>query len=131
MLIINKDDIAALIEMAQRQSGKFLLGTNYRNTAGSVGAALLTANNYILFTGINLDMKCGIGFCAEQSAIMEMLKTRQTEIYSLVNVHYNGDIYLPCGKCREFMVQLNENNLKTKIITPEKRIITIKELLPY
>jgi len=120
-----------LIEEAKKLTGKFELGTNYRNTAASIGAALLTAKKGTLFTGINLDLKCGMGICAEQSAIMEMLKSHETEIDILVNVHHSGEIYLPCGRCREFISQISKENLKTKIITPDRKIITLEELLPY
>ena len=125
------NNIEELIEEARKLTGKFNLGTNHRNTAGSIGSALFTADKHSLFTGINLDLKCGMGICAEQAAIMEMLKARQTQIESLVNVHHSGEIYLPCGRCREFIAQINKNNLKTKIITPEKRIVTLEEILPY
>ena len=39
--------------------------------------ALETASGNV-YTGINLDLACGIGFCAEHSAVAEMLKARET-----------------------------------------------------
>lgn len=67
-----------LIEEAYKVAGEYTLSRD-DFIAGAVGAALLTTKGNI-YTGINIEIACGIGFCAEHSAIAEMLKNRETEI---------------------------------------------------
>ena len=93
-----------------------------------MGAALQTKQGNI-YTGICLDLACGVGFCAEHSAIAEMLKARETEIVMIVAVGDNG-ILSPCGRCREMMAQVNRANLNTQVILPGGRIRPLHELLP-
>ena len=45
--------------------------------AGHVGCALETVGG-VVFTGICIDVPCSIGICAEQAAIAEMLKNRES-----------------------------------------------------
>ena len=116
-----------LIDLARKKVGLFTLGQN--GSAGSVAAALLTKSNN-LYTGICIDLPSGIGFCAEHAAISEMLKNRETEIEMIVAVTDNK-IYSPCGRCREMLYQINNKNLKAKIIISEEEIITLEELLPF
>lgn len=98
-------------------------------TYGGVACALLTDKGNI-YTGIYIEAKCGIGFCAEHSAIAEMIKNNETRIVKLVSSK-KGQIYPPCGRCRELIRMLNEENLETKVLLENNKIVTIKELLPY
>lgn len=67
-----------LIKKAKTVLGEFQLAEQ-ELTAGSVSCALMT-NAGTIFTGICLDLACGIGFCAEHAAIAETLKARETVI---------------------------------------------------
>jgi cytidine deaminase len=116
-----------LIEEAKKVQGEFSLSNKY-SYAGSVGAALRTREGNI-YTGICIDLPCGMGFCAEHSAAAEMLKNRETEIEAAVAVT-DDKILPPCGRCREMMYQINRDNLDAEIIVDENTIITLKELLP-
>jgi cytidine deaminase len=58
-----------------------------------------------------------------------MLKNRETQIEMIVAVSQDK-ILVPCGRCREMMLQINKGNMNTKVILPEKRMVTLKELLP-
>lgn len=98
-------------------------------TYGGVACALLTDKGNI-YTGVYIEAKCGIGFCAEHSAIAEMIKNNETKIEKLVSSK-KGQIYPPCGRCRELIRMINEENLETKILLENNKIVTIKELLPY
>jgi cytidine deaminase len=122
------DMFKELIEKAKQVQGEFKLENKY-SYAGSVGAAIKTQKGN-MYTGICIDLPSGIGFCAEHSAVAEMLKNRETEIEAAVAV---GDdkILPPCGRCREMMYQINRNNLDAKIIVDENTIVTLKELLPH
>jgi cytidine deaminase len=94
-----------------------------------VGAALLTGKGNV-YTGVNIDCACGIGFCAEHSAIAEMLKHKESEIEMLVAVNLKKEIAPPCGRCRELIYQINRANAMTKIIINGRETVSLKELLP-
>lgn len=99
------------------------------NCAGCVSAALVT-NNGNIYTGICLNLPCGLGFCAEASAVAEMLKNHETKIDMIVAITDKGNIIPPCGRCREMLFQVDRNNINTKVIVSDEKIRTLKELLP-
>ena len=119
--------VEELIETAHRIVGKYQL-SNPDFSAGTVGAALLTAKGNV-YTGINIEVACGIGFCAEHSAIAEMLKNRETQIEMIVAINAEG-IIPPCGRCRELLFQVDNKNIKTKVYLSEEKYMTLDELLP-
>jgi cytidine deaminase len=98
--------------------------------AGDVGAALLTEDGR-LFSGCSVDCKCGIGFCAEHSAVAEMLKTRTSRVRAVVAVNSEGRILPPCGRCRELLYQVDPANLDTDVVLAADRTVKLRELLPY
>lgn len=96
---------------------------------GYVGAALITTNGN-LHTGINVSVNCGIGFCAEHSAVSEMIKHGETKIRKIVAATANGAILPPCGRCRELLFQVDAFNLDTAVIL-EKGEQPLRNLLPH
>ena len=94
-----------------------------------VGAALLTAKGDI-FTGVSLDLYCGVGFCAEHAAIASMAtNSDETQIQTIVA--YGKTIMYPCGRCREIMQLMDKWNLEnTDVIISQDKKIKLKELLP-
>ena len=120
-------DRDALVAQARALVGEFAL-TKPSLTAGAVGAALETASGRI-YTGINLDLACGIGFCAEHSAVAEMLKARETVVRRMVAVNEER-IVAPCGRCREMLVQVDPRNLDCEVLLPDDASATLRELLP-
>jgi cytidine deaminase len=119
---------ADLIQAALAVAGRFRL-SEPRLTAGQVGAALRTRSGQI-HTGICLDLACGIGTCAEHSAVVEMLKHRETEVEKIVAIS-DSRILPPCGRCRELLIQLNAKNKNTLVILAADKCLTLEELLPY
>lgn len=120
-------DNDALIRMAQQQVGDFPLAAP-ELTAGSVAAALVTdADN--VYTGICLDLACGIGFCAEHAAVAAMLKNRETVIKKIVAVSADG-VLPPCGRCRELLLQVNPRNLECEVLLALGRSCKLRDLLP-
>lgn len=99
-------------------------------TASDCGCALITAKGN-LYTGVSIDTSSSMGFDAEQSAIASMITHGEYEIKKIVAVDDNGLILPPCGRCREFIYQIHENNINTEVIVSETKTVTIKELLPY
>ena len=116
-----------LIEKARGILGKFQLSQEGL-TAGSVSSALMTSKGNT-YTGICLDLACGIGFCAEHAAIAEMLKARETAIEYIVGVKLER-ILMPCGRCRELIIQVDKENLNTKVVIDDTNYIMLSELLP-
>lgn len=121
------DEIASrLIDAARDVCGEFSLEGDF--SAASVGAAIRTADGNV-YTGVCIDLACGLGFCAEASAIAEMLKHRETHITDVVGVTREG-ILPPCGRCREMISQLDRRNLDCRIILGEDKSTTLRQLLP-
>jgi len=119
-----------LIKKAREVASVLTLnGFEEKNAAGYVGVALVTKGGNI-YTGVSLDVVCGLGFCAEASAIAEMLKNKETQIEMIVAVTFKGNIIPPCGRCRELMYQTDRENLNTKVIVSENGIKALRELLP-
>ncbi len=101
------------------------------NSAGGVACALLSAGGN-LYYGVCIDVSSGIGFCAEHSAIGAMVTAGETSIARIVAV-CEGDIVLPpCGRCREFMYQIDNTNLEnTEVILGLDKVVKLKALLPH
>jgi cytidine deaminase len=100
-------------------------------TCGGVGCALITKDGNI-YTGVCIDACCGLGFCAEHSAIAEMLKNGESEIEEILSVKESrGNSVIPsCGRCRELILQINPNNKETLVYISEKESLKLYELLP-
>lgn len=101
---------------------------------GDVGSALVTDQGNI-YLGVCMDISSGIGFCAEHSAIAAMVTAGETRIAKIVAVWKDNDenthILAPCGRCREFMRQIHEDNLMTDVIMDTDKVLKLAELLPY
>jgi cytidine deaminase len=94
---------STLIAAATAVCGAFSWGEH--GSAGSVGAAILTAKGNI-YTGICIDLACGLGFCAEVAAVADMLKARERHVLAVVAVSKRGVLFAPCGRCRETIAQV-------------------------
>ncbi|AQX05356.1 cytidine deaminase [Elizabethkingia meningoseptica] len=97
---------------------------------GGVAAAIKTADGNI-YTGISIDTACSMGFCAEHSAVAEMLKHGEHIIKEVVAVGNDGNAVPPCGRCRELMSQLSKENLEAVIEVKNGVFVKLKEILPY
>ena len=101
---------------------------------GDVGAALISKKGK-LFLGTCIDTP-GWGFCAERSAIAAMITDREYIINKIVAVwkdEKSNKLYVlpPCGICREFMRQINPENLETDIILGKDKVKKLKDLIPF
>ena len=102
-----------LHEIAKSKLNPQILSKN--TEVGKVACALETVDGNI-YTGINIDTACSMGFCAEANAIGSMVTNNESIIKKIVAVSANHGIIPPCGRCREFMVQINESNLDAEIL---------------
>lgn len=108
-------DARTLYDIARAALRPMELGRH--GEAGQVACALETENGDV-FTGICIDLPCGLGFCAEQAAAAQMLKEGTTAIRRIVAVHADDGAIPPCGRCREFLVQLDDANAETLVVLP-------------
>ncbi|HSB66298.1 MAG TPA: cytidine deaminase [Anaerolineales bacterium] len=101
------------------------------NRAGDVACALLSQKGN-LYLGVCIDTGCGMGFCAEHSAIAAMITAGETAIARVVAISSDGKVMPPCGRCRELMYQIDASNLKsTEVILSEAEAVKLAELLPH
>jgi cytidine deaminase len=98
-------------------------------SSGGVGAAILTKAGNV-YTGVCIDTASSLGFCAEHAAIADMLKHHESEIVMLAVVTADNVILTPCGRCREFLYQLNKANAGMVIAVSLGKTATLKKLLP-
>ena len=100
-------------------------------SAGGVGAAILTTNHNI-YTGVCIDTASTLGMCAERNAIANMITNGENEIVKLVCIDSHGNVGLPCGACREYMMQLSKNSKDIEILKniDTKEIVKLEELIP-
>ena len=98
-----------------------------RATAGSVGAAILSDSNKI-YRGVCIDTACSMGFCAEHAAAM--VAAGEHRVLKMVAVGRDGQVMSPCGRCREFVSQLHEDNLSTEVMLGDGTVVVLEALLP-
>ena len=99
--------------------------------AGGVSAALLTEAGNI-YVGVSIDTACSLGMCAERNAIANMITNGESRIIKIVAVIGNGKVGMPCGVCRELMMQLDPKAGETEILCDyeTKQVVKLRELLP-
>ncbi|MCS7222611.1 MAG: cytidine deaminase [Anaerolineae bacterium] len=98
--------------------------------AGGVGAAILAESGNV-YTGVCIDTACSMGFCAEHAAAAAMITAGESRVLKMIAVGRDGHIIPPCGRCREFISQLHDENLNAEVMVGEGIVVTIRELLPY
>ena len=100
-------------------------------TAGTVAAVILTDKGNI-YTGICIDTPAGMGFCAEHSAIASMVTAGESHIVKIVASGIDDEgACAPCGRCREFINSVHDENYKCEVMLEDGSITTIEKLLPY
>lgn len=121
---------AALIEQAVAVVNPHPVG---RRLIGHVGAALVTQDGDV-FRGVCIDTGSGTGFCAEGSAIAAMVTARQFRIERITAVWLDADrrvhVLPPCGRCREFIRQIDAENLDSLVVLAPDRVLPLRDLLP-
>ena len=110
-----------------------------RKVSGGVigeAAAALQTKDGLVFDGISLALWCDIGFCAEHSAVANMVShCCETRIKSIVAVNDGSAeeirILWPCGRCRQLLEWIDGRNLKeTYVIISTTEKVRLVELLP-
>jgi cytidine deaminase len=96
--------------------------------AATVAAALRTPRGNI-YTGVCIHVACGMGFCAEHAAAAEMIKAGETHIGTVVAAA-DDRLLTPCGRCREFLMQIDPRNADALVLLEGGRKLHLAELLP-
>jgi cytidine deaminase len=97
--------------------------------AGGVGAAILAESGRV-YTGVCIDTGSSMGFCAEHAAAAAMITAGEGRVSRMVAVGWDGRVMPPCGRCREFISQLHNDNLEAEVMVGEGVVVTLRELLP-
>ncbi len=84
-------------------------------SVGDIGCALLSIKGNV-YLGVCIDTSSGMGFCAEHNAIGAMITNGEQKIKRIVAVSEHDKIVPPCGRCREFMNQIDEKNINAEVI---------------
>lgn len=97
-------------------------------------AATLATNGGSLFSGVCVDTP-STGLCAERAAIAAMVTAGEHRIAKIVAVWRDpadGALHVlpPCGTCREFMRQVDPQNLDTDIVLGRRESAKLSDLLP-
>src|SRR5262245_60290883 len=101
---------------------------------GNVAAALVTTggNQYL---GVCIDTGSGTGFCAEHAAVAAMVTAAEYRVTRIVAVwrDESGRLYVvpPCGRCREFIRQIDASNLDTEAVLRRGRSVRLRKLLAH
>jgi len=100
---------------------------------GNVASELVTSTG-TRFQGVCIDTGSGTGFCAEHSAIAAMVTAGEYAIDTIVAVWRDGEGLLfvlpPCGRCREFIRQVDPANMDTEIVLGLDHSTPLRQLLP-
>ena len=119
-----------MYEAAKKVQGFTAIGPHME--AGGVAAAVLAESGKI-YTGVCIDTACGLGVCAERSALFNMITDGETKINRVLALMADGKNGAPCGACREFIVQLMEKDyLQVEIMLDyeKDKVTTMGELTP-
>ncbi len=95
------------------------------------------AENGEIFTGFCIEALCGtMNLCAERVALLNMyVNSGQTKFKRIIAFRNNaptGVDGMPCGVCREFMMQLNIENRHAEIMFDydSRTTVNLVELMP-
>ena len=87
---------------------------------------------------VDINKSCVFHLCAERAAAFNMYQySGQTKMKRVLAFRdkppYGGGSGMPCGACREFLMELNPENrhLEFMLDFEKRETITLGELMPY
>ncbi len=115
------------------EKAKEALGNAYAPYSDfEVGAAVLTSTGEV-FTGCNIEnASYGASICAERTAIAKAVSEGYTNLVKIAIVCSSGEYAMPCGICRQVMLEFMADGL---VIVEDKnegiREHKVSDLIPY
>ena len=94
-----------------------------------VGCVLVTGKGK-KFKGVCMDLSCGIGFCAEHTAIAQMVTVTDETCIKVIVAVDDKSVIPPCGRCRELLNLLDKRNFLTDVILSNSHKVKLRDLLP-
>ena len=92
-----------------------------------VGAAAIVDEGRVV-SGCNVEnASYGVGLCAECSLVSNLAMTGGGELIAFTCVDGNGEILMPCGRCRQLLYEHSAEGMLLETVSGVK---TIDEVLP-
>ena len=95
-----------MYELAEKNLAPKAHGDGF--SSGSVSAVLEGANGKY-YCGVNIDLYCGLGFCAERSAAVQAVGNGDREFIKIAVAVSGSRVKSPCGICRQFLAEFSRN----------------------
>ena len=79
-----------------------------------------------IYVGVCINTSSSMGLCAERNAMADMITHGECVIKKIVAVEANGKVCMPCGVCREYMMQLGEFGKDIEILADKETMKTVR-----
>ncbi|WP_423918519.1 cytidine deaminase [Frigoribacterium sp. 2-23] len=123
MSVVESTDWAALRDAARAAMAKAYVPYS----RFPVGAAALTTDGRIV-SGCNVEnASYGITLCAECSLVSDLVMTGGGRLVAFACVDGNGDVLMPCGRCRQLLYEHSDASMVLDTVSGFK---TIDEVIP-
>ena len=99
-----------------------------RHSKSGDAICVLRSKNGNYYIGQSLVATCGLGYCAEQAAISQMINDGETRIEYLLVVDKFENKLTPCGRCCELMTQINEGNRECVVFVENAEEILLRDI---
>lgn len=127
ILYIDFDNVVGTIEsdwnMLYEEAQKHLYLLNDINKEI---AAILSINGNI-YLGLGIGHKV----CPIESALSNLYLNEETKISKIVILNKNSKLVLPCGRCRDLLINLGQDKAEILFDIGNLQTMTMKELNPY
>jgi cytidine deaminase len=113
---------------ALRSAAKAAMANSYSPYSKfAVGAAALVDDGRIV-SGCNVEnASYGLALCAECSLVSDLFRTGGGKLVAFACVDAHGNTLMPCGRCRQLLIEHSEIGMKLDTVSGVK---TIEEVLP-
>ena len=72
-----------------------------------------------------------LGQMSKFNELTAMVTAGESQVVRMIAVAWDGQILPPCGRCRDFLAQLDDRNADAEVMVGEHQIVRLRELLPY
>ncbi|MCS7128754.1 MAG: cytidine deaminase [Sulfolobales archaeon] len=91
-----------------------------------VASAILSEGGRV-YTGVNVENSSyGLTMCAERSAVSAMISGGDRSIIAIAIVTDYPEPLMPCGACRQVIVEFSQNPLIVSYSTSTNRVYTVR-----